>query len=166
MVRGSSDPTGKEWVLVWGTDRAVRAVARLGARAGAASSRAAGRAGPARAWRGRGRRSWVAPSLRAQPSVRPPSASVRHCRALHAFFRGFFRARGGGPAPANGAPPLPRPRAAPPATPALIYVPYIKRVFRGPLWIFRTALHTSRVCATRARTKPRPRRRRCGLSGS
>lgn len=94
-----------------GTDRAGRAAARRRARAGAASSRAAGRAGPARAWRGRGRRSWVAPSLRAQPSVRPPSASVRHCRALHAFFRGFFSgARGRARAGQWRAAPPPPPR--------------------------------------------------------
>lgn len=65
-------------------------------------------------------------------SVRPPSASVRHCRAAAAFFRGFFSARAGAGRPLGQSQRSP---ASPPAY-TLIYVPYIKRVFRVPLWIF------------------------------
>lgn len=131
------------WRSRWSTDRvaagrwraAGAAVARRAARAGAWSSRAAGRAGPARAWRGRGRRSWVAPSLQ---SERPPTERVRETLPCERrFFPTVFSAgagRGGRPMAAQPTPPRAwgrRPRAS-----TLIYVPYIKRVFRVPLWIF------------------------------
>lgn len=76
-----SGRVGKPWkwsrCVEWSTDRgggpgaaaARSAAARRAGRAGAWSSRAAGRARPARAWRGRGRRYWVAPSLTLPPSA-------------------------------------------------------------------------------------------------
>lgn len=130
----------EEWRSWWSTDRvaagrrraAGAAAARRAARAGAWSSRAAGRAGPARAWRGRGRRSWVAPSLRCE---RPPTERVRETLPCERRFfpTVFFAGAGRGCRPMAAGPPRPR-RPPPPAT--LIYVPYIKRVFRVPLWIF------------------------------
>lgn len=122
--------------------RAGAAAARRAGRAGAWSSRAAGRAGPARAWRGRGRRSWVAPSLRCE---RPPTERVRETLPCERrFFPTVFLAgagRGGRPMAARP----PRPPPARPRVSTLIYVPYIKRVFRVPLWIFLgVALHTRR----------------------
>ena len=135
------DTLGTELVSWWSTDRggaagrrrgAGAAAARRAARAGAWSSRAAGRAGPARAWRGRGRRSWVAPSLRCE---RPPTERVRETLPCERRFfpTVFFAGAGRGGRPMAAGPPPP-PRPPPPAT--LIYVPYIKRVFRVPLWIF------------------------------
>lgn len=162
---GADKPSGRSWR--WrrgggagtqhvtstgtGTDRGgpgaaagAAAAARRAGRAGASSSRAAGRARPARAWRGRGRRSWVAPSLRCE---RPPTERVAETlpRYRRFFPKVFFRCgRGRGAAAANGSAPPPPPPAG-----TLIYVPYIKRVFRVPLWIFlrefyiRSALRTA-----------------------
>lgn len=70
-------------------------------------------------------------------SVRPLSASVRHCRASAAFFRRFFRrGRGAAHVQWRRAPSAARDRLPPLYVSTLIYVPYIKRVFRAPLWIF------------------------------
>lgn len=93
-------------------------------------------------------------------SVRPPSASVRHCRASAAFFRRFF-SRGRGEAagqwrlgpPAAGR----RPRVS-----TLIYVPYIKRVFRVPLWIFLGVV--CKAGARRRATSPARSRPLAGMS--
>lgn len=85
---------------ITGTDRGsagrVAAGARRAGRAGAWSSRAAGRAEPARAWRGRGRRSRVAPSLRCATSAhnaRPSDTAVHEPLFSRRFFK---RGRGRG----------------------------------------------------------------------
>lgn len=70
-------------------------------------------------------------------SVRPLSASVRHCRATLAFFQRFFaRVRGagagGGPGPANGCdPPAPRPRSRALARPLLFTCHILKGFSAG-----------------------------------
>lgn len=77
IATSSGRASRRSGVGAWSTDRgggpgaaaARLAAARRADRAGAWSSRAAGRARPARAWRGRGRRYWVAPSLTLPPSA-------------------------------------------------------------------------------------------------
>lgn len=111
----------KKWVGAWSTDRgggpgaaaARSAAARREDRAGAWSSRAAGRARPARAWRGRGRRYWVAPSLTLPPSAhsaRPWDTAVQARLFSEDFFR---RGRGRGGAATNGSACPPRPALPP-----------------------------------------------------
>lgn len=122
----------------YGTDRAGRgrgrAAARRAGRAGAWSSRAAGRGG--RAARARAWRAEVAPSERARHErVR----QTLPCRRPLFANRFFYQRAGAGPHPTNRTRPPPPPRAAS----LLIYVPYIKRVFRVPLWIFPAKRFTS-----------------------
>lgn len=141
ITTSSGRASRRSEVGAWSTDRgggpgavaARSAAARRADRAGAWSSRAAGRARPARAWRGRGRRYWVAPSLTLPPSAhsaRPWDTAVQARLFSEDFFR---RGRGRGGAATNGSARAPRPALT---ADALIYVPYIKRVFRVPLWIF------------------------------
>lgn len=89
-------------------------------------------------------------AARARGDVRPPSASERHCRRRPALFATRFLSAGGGGAAQRQS----RPASARPPRTALIYVPYIKRVFRVPLWIFLASYFTY---GPTDRPPPRPR---------
>lgn len=97
---------------------------------------------------------------------RPPTERVGEALPRGArFFPDVFFSRGRGRGRGRGAPGQwrPEPPRRPHGRPALIYVPYIKRVFRVPLWIFlREAFYIrSPPAAPPAATQPRTGPGRC-----